>query len=35
MLAVVQAPGILMSQNLKASKDTLDAAYAYEINLRA
>jgi uncharacterized membrane protein len=35
MLAAVQAPVILMSQNRQASKDRLDAAHDYEVNLKA
>jgi uncharacterized membrane protein len=35
MLAAVQAPVILMSQNRQAAKDRLDAAHDYEVNLKA
>lgn len=35
MLAAVQAPVILMSQNRQSSKDRLDAAHDYEVNLKA
>src|ERR1043165_2442421 len=35
MLAAVQAPGILMSQNRQGVKDRLDAAHDYEVNLKA
>ena len=35
MLAAVQAPVILMSQNRQAVKDQLDAAHDYEVNLKA
>ena len=35
MLAAIQAPVILMSQNRQASKDRLDAAHDYEVNLKA
>ena len=35
MLAAVQAPIIMMSQNRQASKDRLDAAHDYEVNLKA
>jgi uncharacterized membrane protein len=35
MLAAVQAPIIMMSQNRHAAKDRLDAAHDYEINLKA
>jgi uncharacterized membrane protein len=35
MLASVQAPLILMSQNRQALKDRLDAAHDYEVNLKA
>jgi uncharacterized membrane protein len=35
MLAAVQAPVILMSQNRQAAKDRLDAAQDYEVNLKA
>ena len=35
MLAAVQAPVILMSQNRQGEKDRLDAAHDYEVNLKA
>jgi uncharacterized membrane protein len=35
MLAAIQAPVIMMSQNRQASKDRLDAAHDYEVNLKA
>ena len=35
MLAAVQAPIILMSQNRQSLKDRLDAAHDYEVNLKA
>ncbi|MDX1998400.1 MAG: DUF1003 domain-containing protein [Thermoanaerobaculia bacterium] len=35
MLASLQAPVIMMSQNRQAAKDRLDAAHDYEINLKA
>jgi len=35
MLASIQAPIIMMSQNRQAAKDRLDAAHDYEINLKA
>lgn len=35
MLAAVQAPVILMSQNRKSVKDRLDAEQDYEVNLKA
>ena len=35
MLAALQAPVIMMSQNRQAAKDRLDAAHDYEINLKA
>lgn len=35
MLAALQAPVILMSQNRQAVKDRLDAAHDYEVNLKA
>jgi uncharacterized membrane protein len=35
MLAAVQAPVILMSQNRQAAKDRIDAAHDYEVNLKA
>lgn len=35
MLAAVQAPLILMSQNRQSEKDRLDAAHDYEVNLKA
>ncbi|MBI4469320.1 MAG: DUF1003 domain-containing protein [Acidobacteria bacterium] len=35
MLAALQAPVILMSQNRQAAKDRMDAAHDYEVNLKA
>jgi uncharacterized membrane protein len=35
MLAAVQAPIIMMSQNRQAEKDRLTAAHDYEVNLKA
>ncbi|MBX8783719.1 DUF1003 domain-containing protein [Ochrobactrum sp. GRS2] len=35
MIAAVQAPVIMMSQNRQASKDRLDAGHDYEVNLKA
>jgi uncharacterized membrane protein len=35
MLAAIQAPVIMMSQNRQSVKDRLDAAHDYEVNLRA
>jgi uncharacterized membrane protein len=35
MLASIQAPVILMSQNRQAEKDRLNAGYDYEVNLKA
>jgi uncharacterized membrane protein len=35
MLAAVQAPVIMMSQNRQAAKDRLAAALDYEVNLKA
>ena len=35
MLAALQAPIIMMSQNRQAAKDRLDAAHDYEVNLKA
>jgi len=35
MLAAIQAPIILMSQNRQAEKDRLDATHDYEVNLKA
>jgi uncharacterized membrane protein len=35
MLAALQAPIIMMSQNRQAARDRLDAAHDYEVNLRA
>ncbi|MBA8822108.1 putative membrane protein [Ochrobactrum sp. P6BSIII] len=35
MLAAVQAPIIMMSQNRQAAKDRLDASHDYEVNLKA
>ncbi len=35
MLAALQAPVIMMSQNRQAAKDRLDAAHDFEVNLKA
>lgn len=35
MLAAIQAPIIMMSQNRQAAKDRADAAHDYEVNLKA
>lgn len=35
MLAAIQAPIIMMSQNRQATKDRLDAAHDYEVNVKA
>lgn len=35
MLAAIQAPIIMMSQNRQGEKDRLDAKHDYEVNLRA
>ena len=35
MIAAIQAPVIMMSQNRQATKDRLDAAHDYEVNLKA
>ena len=35
MLAAIQAPMILMAQNRLATKDRIDAAHDYEVNLKA
>ncbi len=35
MLAAIQAPVIMMSQNRHAAKDRLDATHDYEINIKA
>ena len=35
MIAALQAPIIMMSQNRQSSKDRLDAAHDYEVNLKA
>ena len=35
MLAAIQAPIIMMSQNRQAVKDRIDAAHDYEVNLKA
>ena len=35
MLAALQAPVIMMSQNRQATKDRLNAAHDYEVNLKA
>jgi uncharacterized membrane protein len=35
MIAALQAPIIMMSQNRQSIKDRLDAAHDYEVNLRA
>jgi uncharacterized membrane protein len=35
MLAAIQAPVIMMSQNRQAEHDRLDAAHDYEVNLKS
>lgn len=35
MLAAIQAPVIMMSQNRQAEKDRIDAAHDYKVNLKA
>lgn len=35
MLAAIQAPIIMMSQNRQSSKDRIESRYDYEVNLRA
>ena len=35
MLAAIQAPIIMMSQNRQAAKDRLDAAHDFEVNVKA
>ncbi|WP_245624377.1 DUF1003 domain-containing protein [Belnapia moabensis] len=35
MIAALQAPIIMMSQNRQAARDRLDAAHDYEVNLKA
>lgn len=35
MIAAMQAPVIMMSQNRQSAKDRLDAAHDYEVNLKA
>jgi uncharacterized membrane protein len=35
MLAAIQAPVIMMSQNRQAARDRLEAAHDYEVNLKA
>ena len=35
LLAALQAPVILMSQNRQAARDRADAAHDYEVNLKA
>lgn len=35
MIAALQAPVIMMSQNRQAERDRLDAAHDYEVNLKA
>ncbi|MDP3490876.1 MAG: DUF1003 domain-containing protein [Phenylobacterium sp.] len=35
MLAAIQAPFIMMSQNRQAAKDRINAAHDYEVNLKA
>ena len=35
MIAALQAPVIMMSQNRQSIKDRLDAAHDYEVNLKA
>ena len=35
MLAAIQAPVIMMSQNRQAERDRIDASHDYEVNLKA
>ena len=35
MVAALQAPVIMMSQNRQSERDRLDAAHDYEVNLKA
>lgn len=35
MIAALQAPVIMMSQNRQAARDRVDAAHDYEVNLKA
>ena len=35
MMAAIQAPIIMMSQNRQAQKDRVDATHDYEVNLKA
>ena len=35
MLAAIQAPIIMMSQNRQAAKDRLDASHDYEVNVKS
>lgn len=35
MIAALQAPVIMMSQNRQAARDRIDAAHDYEVNLKA
>jgi uncharacterized membrane protein len=35
MIAAIQAPVIMMSQNRQAARDRLDAMHGYEVNLKA
>jgi uncharacterized membrane protein len=35
MLAAIQAPVIMMSQNRQTERDRIDAAHDYEVNLKA
>ena len=35
MLAALQAPVIMMSQNRQAAKDRLEATHDYEVNLKS
>ena len=35
MIAALQAPVIMMSQNRQTERDRLDAAHDYEVNLKA
>jgi uncharacterized membrane protein len=35
MIAALQAPVIMMSQNRQAAKDRLQASHDYEVNLKA
>ena len=35
MIAALQAPVIMMSQNRQSARDRIDAAHDYEVNLKA